>query len=370
MLRDACLGEIPGSVHGEAAEYRLPEPLGDGKSRHRVANVLNGRRLGALKGLTLPIQVLVEGGVNRRGVAGIELRHMPRWLPAEVLEDLGGGLFVLPVELAAMHDAAARGAARVAVDLCEACGIYSSIPSAPGLAGALELAEAGGAIGPEASKRSAVAHYRDAQMRVVSQYDEEGEPREWAPAYDRFGAPSGIWKHPPLTTIERLREARARVAGMPGGEVVVRALGCTLEGAASPAEVRALLLLCADTYLGGEGWPKPLLNVRIEYPEEARRLAGARSCVADSLWPGGNILEIHGEAFHADREGFRSGFGRTAALESMGYTVAELTYAQLADYDQLETILPVIGGKFGYRLKRRTSAFIKRHRRLHRELFR
>lgn len=84
---------------------------------------------------------------------------------------------------------------------------------------------------------------------------------------------------------------------------------------------------------------------------------------------GGKILEVHGEAFHADREGFRQGYGRTAALESMGYAVAELTYAQMADYHALETLMPVLAAKLGMPLKPRTAAFIKRRKHLHGELF-
>lgn len=369
LLRDAFFGDKSVLPEGRDGSFPMPELPGERRSWHRIANMLNERRVGILKGVTLPMHVLVEYGCNRRKTAGIELRSIPKWLPLNLLEDLGGGLFVLPVELAAMHDAKSRGVAKVALDLYEACGIYSSIPDTPALASAIRLARDAGAISPEASRRSAVAHHRDAQMRLVSQYDDAGEPREWMPAFDRFGEPSGIWKHPPLTTLERIRQVRQRVAGMPGGTEVDRALGCVLEGAASPAEARACLLLCSGTFLGGEEWPKPQLNVRIAYAEEARRLAGARSCVADALWPDGNILEVHGEAFHADRAGFRSGFGRTAALESMGHTVAEVTYSQLADYDQLETIIPVIAAKFGYRLKQRTPAFIKRRKRLHEVLF-
>ena len=110
--------------------------------------------------------------------------------------------------------------------------------------------------------------------------------------------------------------------------------------------------------------------MRIDFTEDAQRLSGRRYAVGDQVWPDSKIIvEVNGEAFHADRQGFKVGSGRTAALEAMGYEVFEITYDQMSDPVKLEARLAVLSKKIGFRLQRRTVRFIERRAALIDELF-
>lgn len=174
----------------------------------------------------------------------------------------------------------------------------------------------------------------------------------------------------PLTSTEALAVSLSELSDIRYLDASARALELCVNGAASPAEAQAYLLLCANRRLGGEGFPKPKLNMRIDYSPAARRLVGRSFAVADCLWPEPRkILEVNGEAFHANSDGFLVETARRPALESMGYTVAEVTPAQMADLSLFDTMLPVIAEKLGFPLKRPTAAFLRARDRLHHELF-
>lgn len=53
----------------------------------------------------------------------------------------------------------------------------------------------------------------------------------------------------------------------------------------------------------------------------------------------------------------------------MGYSVGELLYAQMADLEMLDAVLPSLAEKLGFGLENRTPAFLKRRQTMHEHLF-
>ncbi|VWM23157.1 Uncharacterised protein [Collinsella intestinalis] len=76
---------------------------------------------------------------------------------------------------------------------------------------------------------------------------------------------------------------------------------------------------------GGEGWPKPRLNQRINFD--------------------------------------------TAALESMGYSVVSFTYDQVSDLEKYDSLIVQRAETLGLKLANRTASFLDRRNTLHGKLF-
>lgn len=164
--------------------------------------------------------------------------------------------------------------------------------------------------------------------------------------------------------------ASQQFIGVRNSRPIFEALSYVHDGSGSPLETKAFMMLASDIWRGGEGWPVPFLNRKIHFDRDTQALAHQTYCVADLLWPSlRSIVEIDGELFHTDRQGFKQETGRQAALESMGYTVANLTYEQLAYLERYDLIIPAYAKKLGLPLQKRTSAFLKRRTKLHTSLF-
>lgn len=130
------------------------------------------------------------------------------------------------------------------------------------------------------------------------------------------------------------------------------------------------MLLCLPPRYGGEHLETPYLNRRINYSPLARCMTDGESCVADLVWPDRKvIIEANGFKFHADRMGFLEMTGRTSALESMGYTVVDITYGQMADLTQFDVKLDRIASALGLNLRKRTREFLEKRNELHAALF-
>ena len=106
------------------------------------------------------------------------------------------------------------------------------------------------------------------------------------------------------------------------------------------------------------------------FTPEAELLAGMSYCKCDMLWPEQNaVVELNGMAYHADRAGFKEASGRRAALESMGFSVLEITYDQMCDITQLEILLDMMSTRLGLKPAKRSTKQIERRKKLHQELF-
>lgn len=353
---------------GDADVETLLQPVRvNAREGHRS---IRQRLLSDLKGLSLPVEVMVDSG-NRNPDAYMRPCRLPKGFDPSDARDLGGGLYVLTPPALMLSLATRLDRVSLLKLAYEACGIFTICPCNKRVDLVLSDLEARGVISPEVSRRESIAGYIDERGMVLGDYDAAGEEhRAWQPAFSSAGKLTDIWKRPPLCTVDELRRQAQSGAGQRGRRALLGILDDVLPGAASPLEVYAALLLCARRWVGGEELGRPDLNRRIVFDADSRALAHQAACYADQLWrEAGGILEIQGIEYHVDAHGDRGGYGRTLALESMGHAVVEVTYDQLSDLEKLDSLLSVIARRFGLGLKPRTTPFLRRREALHRALF-
>ncbi|MBE6468807.1 MAG: hypothetical protein E7001_02300 [Coriobacteriaceae bacterium] len=352
-----------------------PEEVGLPRLRSNAREVdarIRERLLTDLKGVPHPVDVMVGKGVNRRPSDLVRARIVPADLdPADVMA-LPGGIGVLTPLAALFYMADEVPPELLALMMMEGMGIYAIHHETDRSSAALSGLLANGAISSRGQSVRAdhIREFRDPEGRIASFTTRSGSEIPWELAFDRFDRPTEHWKRAPLFSLEELRLFASSHAGKRGARRFNRAVSCARDGAASVLEAKALLLLSGSTWIGGEGLPWPELNVRIDFDEQARLLAGGRYCSADQLWRERRlIVEVNGKAFHADRQGFSLQSGRTAALRSMGYEVLDINYEQISDLSKFESMVEMIARALGERLKKRTPAFLRRRERLHKILF-
>ncbi len=369
VIRDA---ELPkgGALASQPEGAGAPEPA---RSSRRTASeatrILSSRLAQNLKGVATPVHCMVDEPSTFRANGIVRYHHMRRFVPKEELVPLGGDLYVTSPELTLVHLAMGRDAARLALLIYEACGTYAT-PTPTGAARFVFNQLVGNGYLDHVRDLPALREFEDSAGRRVALVDAYGEALPWKPALNARRKPTGLWRRPPLTSVERLSKLADRVRDTRGLPALKRALGVTRDGAASPLEARVLMLCCSDPYLGGEGWPWPAINRRIDFPRPLKTLAGTSYCIADLLWDAQRVdLEVNGEDYHTDEYGFVRSNGRRAALEAMGYTVLDIDYAQAANLKSLDIMLDSFSQKLGIRPKRRTAAFLQRKKKLHAVLF-
>lgn len=336
-----------------------------------VARLVAERLCGQLKGLSTPVHVMVDETAAGRSSSLVHVHRLPRHLPSGGVVSLGGGLSVLSPELTLAIHCQQRTVSQIAKMMYEACGIFSLCPSNERIEYLVRRLVQDGVLyrGCVPSNQEIYGCYNSSGV-MQGFLDYEGEPLPWSPSFDRRDSITDIWRRPPLTTMERVRDVLSQLSGMRGLEEARRAAKIARDGAASPEEVKAHMLLCSGTWAGGESWGDPMLNMRVELTPEARALAHRQFCIADFLWKDRlGDLEVNGEAFHADARGFAVESGRRAALESMGYHVVDINHEQMANLELFDAMLPAMARALGFPLQERTPAFLKRRDELHRELF-
>lgn len=331
------------------------------------------RLLTDLKGVPLPADVMVGRGSNRDETRITRPRIISSRHMNQDVVMLDSGLAVETPLASLLTMAASRTPApRLTELLMEGLGIYAVHKETQRSRAALNRALRDNVICSEVQKArpDRIREFRDAQGSIVSFLDRGGHVIPWELAFDRFGRPTNHWKRSPLFTRDDLEEFLQRHAGSNGAKLLSRAARNALDGSASVLETRSLILMCGDAWMGGEGLPWPETNARVDFSETGRTLSKGAYCSCDQLWRSKKVIvEEDGKAFHADALGFSLESGRTAALQSMGYTVIRLTYEQVADLDQFEPMVRVIAEALGVRLKVRSRAFLERRKRLHEQLF-
>lgn len=365
--------------HVEQEEYRSWVSVHGGlpasafKQRQNICEhvrVVKNRLLGDLKGVRLPVHVLVDKGASEPRNDLIVARRMHADIPKEYLHDIGGGLSVVTPEVAAISVAYSMGVHRTIELLDEFCGICGIFNPTGRALFAMEHAAAQGLWGPNCAQGQGVYAFTDEHGRIEPRFTRSGDEIPWQPSFDRNGSFSNMVKRSPLTTRDNLIAAAHDIKGVRGIEVARKALPLVVEGSGSPLETKLVMLLCLPPRYGGEHLETPYLNRRISYSPLARCMTDDKSCVADLVWPDRKvIIEANGFKFHADRMGFFEMTGRTSALESMGYTVVDITYGQMADLTQFDVKLNRIASALGLNIRKRTKEFLEKRSELHEALF-
>ncbi len=333
--------------------------------------LVRSRLLTDLIGVPLPVEVLVDADRCMVKTKLVTPHRCTRVPPNQHLHDLGNGLFVASHYLALVQMASRLSFIQLMLLLFEACGTYALFKPTQRVVqqAAIRL----GLAGLEHEVSGVARDSARGPDNVVPWSFDQGcshEYHRWSPAVDRHGCITDLWNRPPLMTSEDLAVACSEFEGMRGVKALRHAIQFVIEGSASPLETKLLLIECLPPRYGGESWPVPLVNARIDFTEEARCLSGTRYAIGDQVWAERKVVvEVNGEAFHADRQGFKVGHGRTAALEAMGYEVVEINYDQMSDPLKLEARLAVLAKKIRLPLQKRTVRFLERREALLAELF-
>lgn len=373
-IRKAVLpSELAHASLSESAEFPACV-LVPRKNAGCLDTMIRSRLLTELKAVTLPVHILASDPLARRKTRLVHPHRMRVDLAESELFDLGGGLAVSSPEATLRHLARKRSFGFVLQKMYEACGIYALVPQTSRVEATVNLLANEGALSRDAIKAMpSISAFYDASGAVVPHVNNEGKTLNWKPAIDRSGNITGLWKRPPLVSLDALllhTETAARIPRARGTARALRAARQTMEGSASPLESKAAIMLFAARSIGSEHLTEVKLNHTVGLTAEAALLASQNSCIADALdSQHGLIFEVNGRAFHADRDGFVEHSGRRAALENMGYTVMDVTNEMLSDLERFDAFLTSVEKKAGIRLREKSVSFLERRDLLHAELF-
>lgn len=367
IIRDTALpADALKNIPSRAQELKALLLRPSGQNEGAVTEPLRSRILSDLKGIPLPIEVCTDEIKRHKPTPLYTVRHASVETLKPHLVDLGGGLYVANPELAIVQMMNRISDIEALHMLYEANGIYAIFKPTPlaSITANLIERELGTACWEAASKSGINAYWNESGSRCpMPSY--EDDTAGWTPCLSRTGAMTTLWKRPSLTTRERYELETTRMKHLSGLRRARKLAPLIVEGAGSPLETNMVMIICLPPELGGEGWSIPYLNRRIALSPGARLLSGSSFCIGDQVWPDSKlVLEENGKEYHADRDGFAEHSGRRAALESMGYIVQEITYAQMSHYEQLEAILLSIATQFGFSLQPRTPAFIRKRKEL------
>ena len=191
----------------------------------------------------------------------------------------------------------------------------------------------------------------------------------WEPLVDGKGKLTNLWSRPPLATPQTILHF-AELSGARRGRLrLQQAAALMREGAASPFEVRAGILLGFPRRLGGEGFADFTFNHKVALSREGRLLAQRQFCMCDLFWEEGNLdLECQSAVIHQEERSFLSDSDRCAALNYMGINVLPITYAQLRDAQRFAALTKTIARFLGTHPRKKTDTQEQRTEELRREV--
>lgn len=346
------------------------------KNACEPVRLIGNRLFSDLKGVQLPVQVLVPQGASEPRNSMVCAHRMYRPIPQEYLVDLGGGIQIVRPEVAAIQVARTRGLYREIELLYELAGLFSLFHPTVRAKIAIEELLVDSQENEESIEYSTpvVSAYYDSLGERVAYHsdpvDVSRDAQSWTPCIGRSGEYSGMCKRPPLISCESLESALSELGRLHGVGIARKAARFVCPGSGSPLETKMCMIACLPPRYGGESLPSPELNRRIAFDSQAANLAHMKSCVGDLVWPDKMVvLEVNGYEFHADRSGFKIESGREGALEAMGYTVVDITYEQMSNEAMLDLKLERLSCALGASMQKRTERFLKERSDLLEEIF-
>ncbi|HJI99966.1 MAG TPA: hypothetical protein OIM11_02280 [Coriobacteriaceae bacterium] len=175
-------------------------------------------------------------------------------------------------------------------------------------------------------------------------------------SFDETGCLTG--RREMVTSAEKLARYVKKAGPARGVKQARRALRFLVDGAASPPEIDACLLLCLPAMQGGYGCPLPELNGHVRLRPAVARTLGYEDCYGDLLWRDAKcIVEYTSEQHHTGYQKQAQDEMRRAALEAMGYRVFLLTKPQLYNQVAFEGIARPILRVIGRRMPRQTLEY-------------
>ena len=209
---------------------------------------------------------------------------------------------------------------------------------------------------------------RECLQRILERH---GIPKiaGWEPLVDGKGQLTNLWSRPPLATPQTILRFAEMSDARRGRLRLQRAASLMREGAVSPFEVRAGILLGLPRRLGGEGFEDFTFNHKVTLSREGRLLAQRQFCVCDLFWEEGNLdLECQSAVVHQEEHSFLSDSDRCAALSYMGINVLPITYAQLRDVQRFAALTKTIARFLDVQPRKKTDKQARQADELRREV--
>ena len=178
----------------------------------------------------------------------------------------------------------------------------------------------------------------------------------WSPCLDGNGRLTDLWSHEPLTCAADLCRLAETSDSPRGRKQLLRVAKLVVDGAASPFEAQAGILLGLPVRLGGAGLNGFTHNHRVDLSREATLIANQATCFCDLYWDEGLDLECHSRTWHAARDQQLSNFTRETALAFMGIDVIPLTYEQLSSRRQFDAVARILARKLGRQIRDKNAA--------------
>lgn len=187
----------------------------------------------------------------------------------------------------------------------------------------------------------------------------------WRPSFDRSGKLTNVWSRPPLLSADDLVAMADSCRGVRGARRLREVAALVRQGAASPFEAQAGLLLALPASFGGMGFEGLVFNQPVTLSSDARRIARRQRCYCDLFWPGEGSrhaldLECQSASHHEAEDSYLSDNDRSAALQLMDVDVVGVTYGQIASPARFEALSRLVGKKLGLDLPEPDSAIAAR----------
>lgn len=189
--------------------------------------------------------------------------------------------------------------------------------------------------------------------------------------YAAHAGPEGPRRRPALTTVRKIEAFIDAAGSCRGCAMARRALDCVIEGAASPREAHLAMLMSLPTKRGGYGFPRPLMNHRIDFSNGEKSLFGRAFVVLDLYWPQYKVaLEYDGEAFHSTDQRLSSDRRKEGELALRGIAVLRVDKMQMRNSNQVYVIARKLAKLMGRQLPRPTRRQWLNRQRLFTDLLR
>ena len=194
----------------------------------------------------------------------------------------------------------------------------------------------------------------------------------WKPVLDQAGKLTNLWKRPPLVTSEELRAFANHMRGAKGCRAFAEALRYVNEGAASPFEVQTGMRISLPRCMGGEGVDGLTFNYPVRLSRGAQRISEQGMAYIDVLVRNADGtrqagIECQSALVHDNTQRGIADGNRITALQSMGYTVLQLSYDNLVNQGSfasfmayLQRVLEVQSAPKTKRMKQRESELCAR----------
>lgn len=179
--------------------------------------------------------------------------------------------------------------------------------------------------------------------------------------------PADLPGREPPTTRARIIRFLDKAAGAPGVVRARRAARYIVDGAASPMEVAAALLLCLPCALGGCGLPRPQLNRRIDIGLQGAAVTGSRFFRCDLYWPEKRVaLEYDSNDHHLRADESAADSARRNALAFLGVSVVTMTTRHLYSPSETDRVVRVLARHLSITLRPRVASYAARRHALRR----